>query len=48
MLTYDEVADAVGGEDDVGDIFNAVDLNSDGVISYEEFKALMQVLMILY
>jgi calcium-dependent protein kinase len=41
-LTFDEVSDAVGGDEEAQDTLAVVDLNGDGVISYEEFKALLQ------
>lgn len=41
-LTFDEVSEAVGGDEEASEIFTVVDLNGDGVLSFDEFKALLQ------
>ncbi len=35
--------EAVGSEEDAHEVFTHVDLNNDGIISYDEFNALMKV-----
>lgn len=41
-LTFDEIVEAVGSDEDAHEVFTHVDLNNDGVISYDEFNALMK------
>lgn len=41
-LTYHDLVEVMGSEDHARELVGEVDLNGDGVISYEEFKAMMQ------
>mmetsp|Transcript_25854 Transcript_25854/g.38297 ORF Transcript_25854/g.38297 Transcript_25854/m.38297 type:complete len:121 (+) Transcript_25854:1388-1750(+) len=41
-LTMNELIEIMGSEDHARELVGEIDLNGDGVISYEEFKAMMQ------
>jgi calcium-dependent protein kinase len=42
QLTLKDLIDVMGSEDHARELVGEIDLNGDGVISYEEFKAMMQ------
>jgi hypothetical protein len=41
-ITINELASIMGSEEHAREIVGEIDLNGDGVVSYEEFKAMMQ------
>lgn len=41
-LTYKDLIEVMGSEDHARELVGEIDLNGDGIISYDEFKAMMQ------